>query len=42
MVMAQEVEQCRTADEIESVIERHIAQKWSHLIQPDRRNRPRV
>jgi phosphotransferase system enzyme I (PtsI) len=40
--LAQEAAQCRTADEIEEVLERHIAEKWSHLIQPDRRTRPRI
>lgn len=40
--LAREAEQCRTADEVETVLERHISEKWSHLIQPDRRKRPRI
>ena len=40
--LAREAQGCRTADEIEAVLERHIAEKWSHLIQPDRRTRPRI
>ena len=40
--LAREAEQCRTADEVEAVLERHISEKWSHLIQPDRRKRPRI
>jgi phosphotransferase system enzyme I (PtsI) len=39
--LAIEVQRCRTANEIEKVLERHIAEKWSHLIQPERK-RPRI
>ncbi len=42
MTLAREAEKCRTADEVEAVLEHHIAEKWSHLIQPDRRKRPRI
>ena len=40
--LAREAGSCRTADEVEAVLERHIEAKWSHLIQPDRRKRPRI
>ena len=39
---AREAEQCRTPDEVEGVLERHIAEKWAHLIQPERRVKPRI
>jgi phosphotransferase system enzyme I (PtsI) len=39
---AREAEKCSTADEVEAVLERHIVEKWSHLIQPERRVRPRI
>ena len=39
---ALEAEKCGTADEVEAVLERHIIEKWSHLIQPDRRVKPRI
>ncbi|MEO8573922.1 MAG: phosphoenolpyruvate--protein phosphotransferase [Pyrinomonadaceae bacterium] len=42
LAVAREAEACRTADEVEAVLEKHIAEKWSHLIQPDRRTRPRI
>jgi phosphoenolpyruvate-protein phosphotransferase (PTS system enzyme I) len=42
VAVADEVETCRTADEVEALLERHINEKWSHLIQPDRRMRPRI
>ncbi len=41
-VLAREAESCRTADEVQALIERHIAEKWAHLIQPERRIRPRI
>lgn len=37
-----EADRCRTADEVEAMLERHINEKWSHLIQPDRRTKPRI
>ncbi len=40
--LAHEAADCRTADEVEALIERHIAEKWAHLIQPERRIRPRI
>jgi phosphotransferase system enzyme I (PtsI) len=40
--LAAEALKCRTADEVETVLERHIGEKWSHLIQPDRLKRPRI
>ena len=40
--LAEEARTCRTADEIEQLLERNINEKWSHLIQPDRRARPRI
>ena len=40
--LALEAEGCRTTVEIEELLERHINEKWSHLIQPDRRIRPRI
>ena len=40
--VAAEALKCSTADEVEALIEHHIADKWSHLIQPDRRIRPRI
>jgi phosphotransferase system enzyme I (PtsI) len=40
--LVREIEKCRTADEVEALLERHIAEKWSHLIQPDRQIRPRI
>ena len=40
--VVREVEKCHTADEVEAVLERHINEKWSHLIQPDRRIKPRI
>jgi phosphotransferase system enzyme I (PtsI) len=40
--LAREVIACRTADEAEGVLERHIAAKWSHLIQLERGRKPRV
>jgi phosphoenolpyruvate-protein phosphotransferase (PTS system enzyme I) len=40
--LARECAKCRTADEVEAVLERYIAEKWSHLIQPDRRQQPRI
>jgi phosphotransferase system enzyme I (PtsI) len=40
--LVRECSGCRTADEVEAVLERHISEKWSHLIQPDRRKRPRI
>ena len=40
--LAQEATKCRTADEVEATLERHINEKWSHLIQPERRKRPRI
>ena len=42
VAVAIEAETCRTADEVETLLERHINEKWSHLIQPDRRTRPRI
>ncbi|HUR98640.1 MAG TPA: phosphoenolpyruvate--protein phosphotransferase [Pyrinomonadaceae bacterium] len=42
VAVAKEAEKCRTADEVEALLERHIAEKWPHLIQPDRRTRPRI
>jgi len=42
IAVAQEAKGCRTADEVEAVLERHIAEKWSHLIQPDRLARPKI
>ena len=41
-LVAREVESCRTADEVEALLERYINEKWSHLIQPDRRAKPRL
>jgi phosphotransferase system enzyme I (PtsI) len=41
-LLARETEKCRTADEVEALLERHIAEKWSHLIQPERRIPPRI
>lgn len=40
--LAREAIKCKTADEIEAVLERHIAEKWSHLIQVDRRKQTRI
>ena len=40
--LAAEVGKCKTADEIEDVLERHIDAKWLHLIQPDRRTHSRI
>jgi phosphotransferase system enzyme I (PtsI) len=40
--LAREAEKCRTADEVESLLERYIDEKWPHLIQPDRLTRPRI
>ncbi|HVF31081.1 MAG TPA: phosphoenolpyruvate--protein phosphotransferase [Pyrinomonadaceae bacterium] len=40
--LAIEALKCRTADEIEATLEKHIGDKWSHLIQPDRMKRPRI
>jgi phosphoenolpyruvate-protein kinase (PTS system EI component) len=40
--LAREVDACVTADEVESALERHIHDKWSHLIQPDRRKRSKI
>ena len=40
--LARETEKCRTADEIESILESHISENWSHLIQPERPKRPRL
>lgn len=40
--LAGETEKCRSADEIEAVLERHIAEKWSHLILPERGKRSRI
>ena len=40
--LAREVDRCRTADEVESVIDAHIKEKWAHLIQPDRGKRQRL
>ena len=40
--LARQAEKCRTADEVEALLERHIEEKWSHLIQPERRIRPRI
>lgn len=40
-VLAREVDQCLTADEVEAVLDRHIKEKWSHLIQLDRGKRQR-
>ena len=40
--LASEAAKCRTADEVEAVLERHISEKWSHLIQPDRLRKPRI
>ncbi|HKP68591.1 MAG TPA: phosphoenolpyruvate--protein phosphotransferase [Pyrinomonadaceae bacterium] len=34
--LAREIETCRTSDHAEAVVDRHIKEKWSHLIQPDR------
>jgi len=34
--LAREVTDCRTSDEVEAIVDRHIKEKWSHLIQPDR------
>jgi phosphotransferase system enzyme I (PtsI) len=41
-LVAQEARTCRTADEVEALLERYIDEKWSHLIQPDRRAKPRL
>lgn len=40
--LVREIEKCRTADDVEALLERHIAEKWSHLIQPERQIRPRI
>lgn len=40
--LAREVLTCRTVDEVEAVLGRHIDSKWLHLIQPDRRARSRI
>jgi phosphoenolpyruvate-protein kinase (PTS system EI component) len=40
--LSAEADKCRTADEVETLLEKHISEKWSHLIQPDRRTRPRI
>ncbi len=40
--VAREADKCRTADEVEALLEQHINEKWSHLIQPDRRTKPRI
>jgi phosphotransferase system enzyme I (PtsI) len=40
--VAREAKGCRTADEVEALLGRHIDEKWSHLIQPDRRAKPRL
>ena len=40
--VAAEAGKCRTADEVEALLEHHINEKWAHLIQPDRRGRPRI
>ncbi|MEP6705747.1 MAG: putative PEP-binding protein, partial [Acidobacteriota bacterium] len=42
VAIARESEKCRTASEVEALLEQHIAEKWPHLIQPDRRTRPRI
>ena len=42
VLVAQEAKTCRTADEVEALLERYIDEKWSHLIQPDRRAKPRL
>lgn len=42
VILARESERCRTADEVEALLERHIKEKWSHLIQPERRIRPLI
>jgi len=42
ITLAQEAEKCRTADGVEAALERHINEKWSHLIQPERRKQPRI
>ncbi|PYS98929.1 MAG: phosphoenolpyruvate--protein phosphotransferase [Acidobacteria bacterium] len=41
-VVAGEVSKCRTADEVEDLLQQHINEKWSHLIQPERRTKPRI
>ncbi len=40
--LVKDIEKSRTADEVEAVLGRHIDEKWSHLIQPERRVRPRI
>ena len=40
--VAAEALKCRTADEVENLLERHIDEKWPHLIQPERRTKPRI
>jgi phosphoenolpyruvate-protein kinase (PTS system EI component) len=40
--VAREAKGCRTADEVEALLGRHIDEKWSHLIQPERRAKPRL
>ncbi len=40
--LAREAVKCRSADEIEAVLERHISEKWSHLIMPERGKRSRI
>ena len=41
-LVAAEASKCRTADEVEDLLQRHIAEKWPHLIQPERRSKPRI
>jgi len=41
-LLAAEAMKCRTADEVEDLLQRHIAEKWAHLIQPERRTKPRI
>jgi phosphotransferase system enzyme I (PtsI) len=38
--VALEAAKCRTSDEVETFLEREIAEKWSHLIQPNRQAKP--
>ncbi len=40
--LARETGKCRSANEIEAVLERHIAEKWSHVILPESGKRSRI
>ena len=41
-ILAAEALKSRTADDVEDLVQRHIEDKWPHLIQPERRTKPRI